>query len=212
MAEYLLFVNPLFDSNSHFAAHSAFLGKSEVGALRLENACALVTSMLRSKCKLRCDVKYRATKKSQFSETQQGVGGARPGQYFFREGETVLLTLRSYFEHPIRIRMLQKQVSEEEFNAIKKNSSIVLQAAGDPGRDYIRSINVGVVNVHKKAREGGENKSEEIMRVEITRMIDDDDKAWEEPNLLATLDIDYVVVLQNGEDDDDFGLTTMHKL
>ncbi len=72
----------------------------------------------------------------------------------------------------------------------------MLQPWDDPQRENRRSIGLGTVNVHVDQKAKGKDKSEEILRMQGTRMIDvddDDEKAWEEPNLVATFDVGYLV-------------------
>ena len=130
------------------------------------------------------------------------MGGAQPGQYFFRDGQIVVVRLVNHASYPIRIRFLQKAVGDdEEFNEITRKKPIVLQPFNDHQRNNRRSIGLGTVNVHVKQKEKGENTSEEILRIQATRLIDDDDdddddddnQAWEEPNLVATFDVGYIV-------------------
>ena len=144
---------------------------------------------------------YRPTKQGQCLDTQQGVGGAQLGHYFFRDGQIVVVGLVNHASYPIRIRFLQKKVDEKKFHEIEREL-IVLQPFEDPRRENRRSIGLGAVKVHKKLRAEGKNKSEEILRVQGTRKINgDDDKAWEKPNLVATFDIEYLVSCKKRDDE-----------
>ncbi len=137
-------------------------------------------------------------------EAQRGVGGAKIGQYFFRDGQIVWLRLVNNQSYPIEIRLSDKHVSEEHFHEIKRDvrDVIVLQPSEE------QYVYLGPVKVHDKGR------SEEILRLQAIRyeeilirydsylmradgvcqMMPDNNKAWEEQNIIATLNIEYLVV------------------
>ena len=135
---------------------------------------------------------YCVAKQGSNPEVQQGVNGARPGQYFFQDGQIAELQLINRRPYPIKVRLLRGQVPGN-----RRGKTIVLRPFGQQSEEGYQSVSLGVIKVHEKG--SGAGRSEGTLRMEVTKVVNDKDILWEESTLIGLDTIEYLVAHKKRE-------------
>ena len=140
-----------------------------------------------------CCVKHRFTQRSEWLFSQQGVGGARPRQYFLWHGCRVKLDFVNQLWHPIRIRVLQIRGPDTPAHDVLPGAEIVLGSFDNQNGTHTRCVEIGRVVVHQKHSKMRRN--EVVLRIQATRLVHECKNRWKIPNLICEVDVECLVVI-----------------